>query len=423
MNLPHTRIGRLLRDSYDAASFQAIREALDAAGTLRIPVLPSGLFAAAQTTDFSQGTNYHSTWVRDTVHVAYAHFVNGQPDIAKRAATALCRFFQTQRPRLLDVIASPALKADPMRRPHIRFNGDSLAELPQRWAHAQNDAIGYFLWLICTLRNQQALELNSQDEAVLELFPKYLSAIEYWADEDSGHWEETRKIESSSIGAVVAGLQQFQALWPSAEVEELIGRGRAALREILPAECRQDDATKRRDYDAAQLFLIYPLRIVDDSMADAIIAQTVDNLLGPVGIKRYLRDSFYCTDYESLIAAAGDDPTRDFSDDLKMRDAMSRPNSEAQWCLFDSILSVIYGQRYLEHRDPEDLRQQTKFLNRALGQITTDDPPRCREMQCPELYYVEQGRLQTSKAVPLLWTQANLWTAVTWMQRSITARQ
>lgn len=418
MNLPHPRIGRLLRESYDALSFQAICDTLEAAGTLQIPTLPSGLFAAAQTTDYSHGTNYHSTWVRDTVHVAYAHFVNGQPEVAARAATALCRYFRTQRQRLLDVIGNPALKGDVMRRPHIRFNGDTLQELPQRWAHAQNDAIGYFLWLTCSLRNQQALALSADDEEILQLFPKYLAAIEYWADEDSGHWEEARKIEASSIGPVVAGLRQIGMLWPSVELDRLIARGEAALDEILPAECRQNDPAKRRDYDAALLFLIYPLRVVGNVMADAIISRTVDNLLGPVGIKRYLGDSFYCTDYESLISAAGDDPTRDFSDDLAMRDAMSRPNAEAQWCLFDSILSVIYGQRFLAHRQTDDRLQQTYFLNRALSQITTDDLPRCREMQCPELYYVEQGKLQTSKAVPLLWTQANLWTAVTWMKRT-----
>ncbi|MBS0264166.1 MAG: phosphorylase kinase [Planctomycetes bacterium] len=421
MELPHPRIGSLLRESYDAASFQSICELLASAGTLRIPRLETGLFAAASTTEFSQGTNYHSTWVRDTVHVAYAHFANGQPAVAAKAAAALCQFFRTQEPRLRDVIKNPALKADPMRRPHIRFNGDTLQELSQQWAHAQNDAIGYFLWLTTTLCQEQVLPLGPDDVSLLQLFPQYLAAIEYWADEDSGHWEETRKIEASSIGPVVAGLRKLQALWPSATTQQLIARGEQALCEILPAECRQPDPAKSREYDSALLFLIYPLGVVsvDSPMAETIVTRTVENLLGPVGIKRYLKDSFYCNDYESLIAAAGDDPTRDFSNDQATRDAMLKPNAEAQWCLFDPIISVIYGQRYLLHRRSTDHERQTFFLNRSLRQITVSDPPRCAELQCPELYYVERGKLQTSKAVPLLWTQANLWTALTVMEQAL----
>ena len=42
--------------------------------------------------------------------------------------------------------------------------------------------------------------------------PLYFQAIRYWQDEDSGHWEERRKIEASSIGAVVAGLRELRLL-------------------------------------------------------------------------------------------------------------------------------------------------------------------------------------------------------------------
>jgi hypothetical protein len=36
--------------------------------------------------------------------------------------------------------------------------------------------------------------------------------IRYWRDEDSGHWEECRKIEPSSIGAVIDGLRELRLL-------------------------------------------------------------------------------------------------------------------------------------------------------------------------------------------------------------------
>jgi phosphorylase kinase alpha/beta subunit len=413
-------IAPLLKESYTAADLAAVADLLQRHGTLTITPLPSGLFSAALTTDYSKGTNYHAAWARDNAHVAYAHAVNGRPEVAAATARALARFFRTQYDRLRAVIADPPLKRDVRNRPHVRFDGDTLAELAQDWSHAQNDALGYFVWLYATLGLGGWLRLDAAGAETLGLFVRYFRAIEYWADEDSGHWEEAWKVEASSIGVVVAGLRRLRE-WvrlggavPAAEGElsDLIGRGEAALAGILPDECAQPDPAKRRPYDAALLFLIYPLGVVEGAMAERIIERTEAHLLGPIGVRRYLGDSFYCSDYESLMAQRDDDPTRDYSNDIGSRDALLRPGEEAQWCLFDPILSVIHGRRYQRSGRPEDLRKQAWHFNRSLAQLTADDPPRCRAMQCAELYYTERGRLQTSKSTPLLWTQANLWTAL-----------
>ncbi len=55
-------------------------------------------------------------------------------------------------------------------------------------------------------------QLQQQDLEILALFPFYFQAIQYWEDEDSGHWEEDRKIEASSIGVVIAGLKELKLL-------------------------------------------------------------------------------------------------------------------------------------------------------------------------------------------------------------------
>lgn len=419
----HPKIVPLIRRRYDSATLAQIREVLDGANTLRIPVLPTGLFAAAATNEFSKGTNYHSTWVRDTVHVAYAHLRNGRSQVAVQATSALGLYFATQRPRFEQIIRNPELKVDAMRRPHVRFNGDTLTELQQQWSHAQNDALGYFLWLASTLVSERLLTLSDDLRSVLGLFPDYFRAIEYWHDEDSGHWEEIRKISASSIGCVVAGLQAFEQIVPSPETRDLIARGRAALDEILPEECTQADPLKHRSADAALLFLIYPLRIVARDAADMIIRQTVEQLLGQIGIRRYRGDSFYCANYESLIAARNEDPTRDFSNDLAERNRLAQGGGEAEWCIFDSTLSTIYGERFAAHRKTSDLELQTHYFNRAMSQLTRSDPPRCGELQCPELYYRESDRWQTSRVVPLLWSQANLWTALELLSSSTRAAE
>jgi GH15 family glucan-1,4-alpha-glucosidase len=443
----------LLSEAYDPPRLRQIRQVLETHGTLTMRPLASGLFSASPLTDFSRGTNYHAAWTRDNVHVAYAHFANGRPEVAANTAKALAAFYQTQRPRIQAIIRDPAIKQTPMQRPHVRFDGDTCRELPQDWSHAQNDALGYFVWLSVTLALRGATRVDDLDFELLADFVGYFRAIEYWTDEDSGHWEEAVKVSASSIGAVVAGLRQICELCRLAAefeqrqverrqvagviseaarrritetlansgVDELTKRGEQALSRILPAECVQDDPQKARPYDAALVFLIYPLAVVDDELADQIVDRTVQQLRGPLGIKRYLGDSFYCSDYESVMAQRRDDPTRNFSRDMASRNKLLQAGEEAQWCIFDSILSVHFGQRYRQTKSAAALEKQTEHLNRALAQITHADPPRCEAFQCPELYYHEQGRLQTSKSTPLLWAQANLWTALEAMERSLTS--
>lgn len=422
----------VMRDDYSAADLRAVRQLLDRHGVLAMRPLSSGLFSAAVTTEFSAGTNYRAAWVRDNVHVAYAHLVNGQPSVAAATWRALARFFRTQRGRIRSILANPHLKLEAQRRPHIRFDGERLEELEQKWSHAQNDALGYFLWLGARLMLADVLrpaDLESADWETLALFPPYLEAIEYWRDEDNGHWEEAAKVEASSIGVVVAALRAWTAVrereaasneggqhvaraFPALMVDALRQQGEAALAAILPAECVQPEAGKARDADAALLFLIYPLELLDGPEADAVIERIEARLRGPIGIRRYRGDSFYCRDYERLIAAGGDDPTRDFSDDMSGRDALLRDGEEAQWCIFDPILSVVHGRRFARTGDLSHRRRQWEHLNRSLAQITRADPPRCEAFQCPELYYIEDGQWRTSRATPLLWTQANLWTAL-----------
>ncbi len=99
------------------------------------------------------------------------------------------------------------------------------------------------------------------------------------------------------------------------------------------------------------------------------------------------------------------------SQDQSERDALARPGEEAQWCIFDPVVSIIAGRRYLQTREPADLEQQVYHLNRSLGQITGPDCPQ-GELLCPEAYTMEHGRYVPNDHVPLLWTEANLWMAL-----------
>lgn len=410
---------------------RALIRFLDRQGTFHFPTLANGLFSAANAThdDFA-ASGYQYIWVRDNVHVAHAHYALGDCLAATRAMTAILQFHHGQAAAIADLIEGRTSPANPMHRPHIRFDGRTLTPLAEQWAHAQNDALGYLLWLSSRLIADGWLKPGPDELAALGDLVHVLRTVRYWEDEDSGHWEEARKIEASSIGAALAGLRGVRRIASEtaygddlarlprpvtdALLAELIAHGEAALAEILPRESIQPG--KERDYDAALLFLIYPLEVVSGETADAILRNVRTHLQGEHGIRRYLGDSYWCADYRTLLSA--ETRTADFSDDMSARDSLLQPGQEAQWCIFDPIISVIYGRRYLQTSDRRWLDRQREYLARSLSQLT---PPGSKfgPYRCPESYFLERGEYVPNDLTPLLWTQANLRLALSQMEQSL----
>ena len=101
-----------------------------------------------------------------------------------------------------------------------------------------------------------------------------------------------------------------------------------------------------------------------------------------------------------------------FSENLAVRDALLRPGCEAQWCLFDPLLSVIFGRRFQGNRSRTgDLEAQLLHFNRALAQLTPS-------LQCPELYFLKGDIWVPNEHTPLAWTQANLAVALQTLKES-----
>lgn len=408
-----------IRPAYSAEAIGEITGLLIGQGALDFASLDNGLFPASVGADAEAG-GYHYVWVRDNIQIAYAHLLNERGSEAIANLRSLTHYFSRHCSRFADIIDGRAGPSNPMNRPHVRFGGAALEEIPQKWAHAQNDALGYYLWMLCRMMRAGLFEPDEERVDVIGHFVAYFRSIRFWQDEDSGHWEEARKIEASSIGVVTAALRELRGaitangnlrkLAEAAErsvtidaVEELIDRGAAALGEILPNECIQTEGRRYRECDGAQLFLIYPTAAVGGAQADGIITRVIGRLQGEYGIRRYRGDSYWCADYKDMLGVG--ERTKDFSDEIERRDALLRPGEEAQWCIFDPILSSIYGQRYIESRDKDDLERQILYLNRSLGQVTPD-------FRCPEAYYLEHGRYVPNDNTPLLWAQANLWVAL-----------
>lgn len=402
-----------------------IEAALQRHGALTFTSLPSGLFAASP--HGSAASGYKRVWVRDNVYVAYAHHVSGRSSVAGSVARALLTFFHTHRHRLDSIISGQTDPNDVSERPHVRFDGMTSLEIPdQKWSHAQNDALGYFLWLYCELAVEGIVAVDDVARSTLARFPQYLDAIRFWQDEDSGHWEEIRKQSASSIGTVVAGLRALvrladrqPSIFAGTRVHEvstaLLERGQRVLREILPSECVQRTPLKNRRYDAALLFLLYPLDVVDAGLRDLLLYDCARFLKGERGFRRYLGDSYFAPDYEDRVAEG--ERTRDYSEDMASRDELlDRIGDEAQWCLFDPILSAYYGRRFLATAHEADADRQAYHFMRALSQITPS-------WQCPELYYWRRGELVPNPHAPLQWTQANLVIALEAMRATAARRE
>jgi hypothetical protein len=428
----NAKLLNFIKEKYSGDDIEAIVGFLEAQKTFTFSALPTGLFPAAITREATEYTGYNQVWIRDNSYVAYAHYVTGETATTIKTLNALMQYFQAYRHRFERIIEQPDRADQVMERPHVRFDGENLQELPENWSHAQNDALGYFLWLYCKLVNEDLITITPAEIGILALFPLYFEAIAYWKDSDSGHWEEERKVEASSIGVAKAGLAALrQTLVKSSHVadqfayqdrvvtlellDRLIQNGDAALAEILPYECRSPKSNVRR-YDAALLFLIYPLNVLDPAMADRIVEDVIHNLQGDYGIKRYLRDSFWAADYRTKLSP--EQRTANISDDMTYRDSLIQAGQEAQWCIFDPIISIIFGQKFQATGQATDLEQQVFYLNRALGQLTSET---CEagELKCPELYYLEDGKYRANDATPLLWTQANLKVALKTMIDSI----
>jgi hypothetical protein len=172
------------------------------------------------------------------------------------------------------------------------------------------------------------------------------------------------------------------------------------------------ESPPERMVDSALLFLIHPLNVVRaQMMQDAILNLVQARLVGEVGIKRYAGDSYFCQDYDEWFPPS--QMSTDFSERLDFRDAHLQPNCEAQWCIFDPVLSIIYAHRFLANRaDLASFQKQVHYFNRSLAQLTPAGA-------CPELYFLKHGRYIANVHTPLAWTQANQALALYLMEKSV----
>lgn len=395
---------------------------------------PTGPFSAsaANAKGDHAGSSMFGAWFRDNSIIAYGLYLSDPEGPGCTDAIAcidsIAKFLLTYEMEKMEKVINGLVDvkgAEPtwMDRPHIRFIGETGMEDVKWYNHKQNDALGYFLWVRCQLALSKKQPFDGEHLKLMGQLFDYLRAIECWEDKDGGHWEEHSAVHSSSMGPCLAAVRAFKKC---CEQEELLAPCKgdtldmleakldAALAATLPNEI-VDPRELERDADSACIFLCYPLGVVDDTMGLQIL-ERLRKVMGHIGMCRYRKDSYWCKDYKDKV---GDDPTKHFTDEeLKERDRLLKDGEEAQWCLFDPMVSAYYGKLYQKSKDPEYLKLQMLFLSRSLAAITGDECP-YGGWHCAEAYYLEKDKWVPNDDTPLVWTQVDLKMALYEMEVSL----
>jgi len=315
----------------------------------------SGLFLASRS-DVSTG--YDKSWLRDNFYETIAFEVIGDWKTVEKTYRSILNIFLKHEEKI-----DWAIKEKPresFKYIHARFHPDTFDEFWEDWGNKQNDAVGCILFRIGELeRNQKRSILKTKDHIrIVNKLVKYLDAIEYWHDEDSGMWEEGEELHASSVGACVAGLMSVSKL-PHIEVPiTLIRKGEKALDALLPRE------SKEKFVDLALLSLIWPYDVVSDQQKEEILENIEYHLLKERGVVRYKGDKYY----------------------NKNEDEVSE---EAEWTFGLSWLAIIY----------EKMGERDKALDLLQDLIAIDTP-----QGMPELYFSNSP--EYNENTPLGWSES-----------------
>ncbi|MCC3357343.1 glycoside hydrolase family 15 protein [Bacillus sp. REN16] len=238
--------------------------------------LSNGAYTASLSNDYSY------VWIRDIVYTVLP-FINEPSDRYAKAYHALFDMFKTYEWKIdIHRKKKPIYLFEYI---HSRYSTD-LKEMHVEWGHAQNDAIGAFLWGVGEgYRLGQKVIRDKKDIEIVQKLVDYLECLQYWHAKDNGMWEENMEVHASSLGACVAGLNAVKILVNVNE--DLIKKGENALRNLLPRE------SETKNTDLALLSLVFPYRVVDRDTAIKIVETVSSKLERTYGVIRYENDQYY----------------------------------------------------------------------------------------------------------------------------------
>lgn len=313
----------------------------------------SGLFTASK-----KDTDYDKSWLRDNFYETIAFEIIGDWKTVEKTYRGILKLFIKHEHKIDWAIAEKPKEA--YKRIHARFDPDTFDEFWEEWGNKQNDAVGAILYRVGELEaNQKRSILKTKEHVrIINKLVKYLEAIEYWHDADSGMWEEGEELHASSVGACVAGLRSISR-HPHIEVPRLlIERGKKALTNLLPRE------SEARFVDLSLLSLIWPYEVVNDEQKSSILDNVAYHLKKERGVIRYKGDRYFNRNADGV-------------------------SEEAEWTFGLSWLAIIYEKL--------GLHEKAHGLIKDLIAIDTPEG-------MPELYFSNSP--EYNQNTPLGWSES-----------------
>ncbi len=326
-----------------------------------------GLFLASKA---GVETGYDKSWLRDNFYETLAFEVVGDWNTVEHTYRAILNVFLKHEDKI-----DWAIKHKPQysyEYIHARFHPETFSEFWEEWGNKQNDAVGCILFRLGELeiRHKRSILKTNDHERIVNKLIRYLAAIEYWHDPDSGMWEEDEELHASSVGACVAGLRSIARI-PWAEVPyQLIRRGQRSLAALLPRE------SERKFVDLSLLSLIWPYGVVNEEQKEEILSNIEYHLKRERGLIRYKGDHYYNRNPDGY-------------------------SEEAEWTFGLAWLAIIYQQ----------MGEQKKAHELIKDLIAIDTPG-----GLPELYFSNSP--EYNENTPLGWSESLFIVAMYQMERA-----
>ena len=247
----------------------------------------------------STSNMYSYSWLRDNFYCSLPELWNDPSSYTKTYHTWLDYYKQIEEKysKFTSLINKGYIEHD-YEFPNPRINQDLSEIHSSGWNHIQLDTIGYFLFGIAKgVENGLGIIRDDSDVIIINKVIKMMGAIDYTTVGGSDCWEENKECpRASTIGVIVVGLKELRNLNIESIIIpiKLITDGANALNSILPKE------TPTRQYDLAQLFLLYPFNVLSKEMTKIVLKNVEENLVSEHGVYRYLGDKYYSNGGEAL---------------------------------------------------------------------------------------------------------------------------
>lgn len=177
---------------------------------------------------------------------------------------------------------------------HSRFNLDG-NEVPGNWGHHQLDGLGTWLWALNEFqRSNPSQNLPEQWRKAAALVKDYLVAM--WPFPCSDCWEENEtRLHTYTLAAVFAGLESYAELFIDPAAKTAAGKVRSFIFENCVNEGNFVKSIGLPDVDANLIGLFIPYHLVEweDPTFQKTLARIQQDLITPIGLHRYLKDTYY----------------------------------------------------------------------------------------------------------------------------------